>query len=45
MKELATLARGGDRLWKIVDGVTVGALYPISHLLSPARPRPGCKVL
>ena len=41
MKELATLARGGDRLWKIVDGVTVGALYPISHLLTSPPTRSG----
>jgi len=44
MKELATLALGGDRIWKIVNREAVGALYPIYYLPTPARQRPGCKV-
>jgi len=44
MKELATLALGGDRIWKIENREAVGALYPIYYLPTPARQRPGCKV-
>ena len=43
MKELATLALGGDRIWKIVNREAVGALYTIYYLPTPARQRPGCK--